>query len=100
MFNYLRAINGLTEPYYMKKVILSSMLAFVLPLTAFAYTCPPEVPHGGGTVVYCSSPFAPGWTVGAQGGGKCGSTQNYVQYNHALPDGTKCQFWSGCMIPR
>jgi hypothetical protein len=47
---------------------------------------------GGGSLVFCSGPEAPGYTVGKVGGG-CGGTTTFVPYN-----GTSCLFMQGCMI--
>lgn len=52
---------------------------------------------GGGSLMWCSGPMAPGYNVGMVGGG-CGATTSYVVYNHAMPDGTLCAFNSGCMV--
>lgn len=46
----------------------------------------------GGSLLFCSGPEAPGYTVGLVGGG-CGGTSIYVPFN-----GTLCLFFQGCMI--
>lgn len=53
-------------------------------------------PVGGNSMIFCSGPMAPGYTVGQVGGG-CGGTKSFYQLNQKLPDGTLCEFWSGCM---
>jgi hypothetical protein len=66
----------------------------------------PSSPAGGGTLPYCSSPYAPGWNVSLPGGG-CGSNETFVPFGHALAhdangaaigDAT-CPFTMGCMVP-
>lgn len=49
-------------------------------------------PMGGGSLLFCSGPMAPGYTIGKVGGG-CGGTTTYVPFN-----GTSCLFNQGCMI--
>jgi hypothetical protein len=48
---------------------------------------------GGGSLLFCSGPEAPGYTVGKIGGG-CGAPTTYVPFN-----GTSCLFMQGCMVP-
>jgi hypothetical protein len=53
---------------------------------------------GGAGMIPCSGPMAYGWNVSLPGGGCPGQTSTFVQFNHALPDGTPCEFFSGCMV--
>lgn len=56
---------------------------------------------GGGSLNFCSGPLAPGYIVGAIGGG-CGQTSNFVQTNQPYVfNGINliCTFSSGCMVP-
>lgn len=52
-----------------------------------------NVARGGGSMVVCSGPMAPGYQVGIPGGG-CGGTSMWVPYN-----GTSCLFNNGCVLP-
>jgi hypothetical protein len=51
-----------------------------------------NAPTGGGSLLFCSGPEAPGYTVGKVGGG-CGATTTFVPFN-----GASCLFMQGCMI--
>ena len=57
--------------------------------------------NGGGSLLFCSGPLAPGYNVSLVGGG-CGQTTSYVPFGHALGTlfgGTDvCLFYSGCMV--
>lgn len=55
---------------------------------------------GGGGLIFCSGPMAPGYRVDLPNGGcpqAANSTGSYVFYNRPLSDGTLCQFFFGCM---
>lgn len=82
----------------MKKAITLAAVLFLAPVIAFAHCCPPApvAPAGGGGLVYGSGPMAPGWNVSLPGGG-VGSSENYTPYQKTLPDGSQCEFYSGCM---
>lgn len=55
-----------------------------------------SVSAGGGGLIFCSGPMAPGYNVSLPGGG-CGGTTTYVPFNQPLGDGTVCSFFMGCM---
>lgn len=61
-----------------------------------------DVQGGGGGLIFCSGPMAPGYNVGLAGGG-CGGSTTYVPYNAPLAVsgvGDRCQFFMGCVVPR
>lgn len=59
----------------------------------------------GGSLLFCSGPEAPGYTVGVMGGG-CGGSTMFVPFGHALTAsfgttvGDVCQFAQGCMVEK
>lgn len=53
--------------------------------------------NGGGGLIYCSGPMAPGYVAGTPGGG-CGSP-DYVPFNGPTPWGP-CAFSMGCTLPK
>lgn len=51
----------------------------------------------GGSLLFCSGPLAPGYTIGATGGG-CGASTSFVSFNQPIGDGLFCSFFQGCMV--
>lgn len=50
----------------------------------------------GGGMIFCSGPLAPGWNTSVPDG-NCGSKTLFVPFNSPLKDGSKCEFFMGCM---
>lgn len=63
--------------------------------------------NGGGGMIFCSGPSAPGWRVDLPGGGCPGQKGTYVPYGAPLTrkvvmygsTGNTCPFIGGCMLP-
>lgn len=51
---------------------------------------------GGSGMIFCSGPMAPGWNTSLPDGG-CNSQTQFVSFGGPLKDGTKCEFFMGCM---